>query len=165
MTDDSVHRIWDKQMVAFSRGCRLALGEVIHLQPSIASLLTIVHDKKLGNGEFAVDVELEPFRFRVTVGEDLLRPLRHSGNEMRKIIMTHIVTACFARLQRDHDRDDGENGWQSHRELRALADFLHDHGHKHWADEGFQPELVATAIYPLALPNSAIPGTGDGGTL
>ena len=66
--------------------------------------------------------------------------------------MTHIVTACLARLQRDDTEDDGGSGWRSHRNLVALADYLQHRGLDHWSDEGFRPESVATAMYPLKLP-------------
>ena len=152
---DSVHRIWDKQVVALHRGSRLALGSVIQLQSSILHLLSIHPDDRLDDGQFDVEIESEPFRFRANVGTALYKCLRYQGGEMRRSIMTHIVTACLARLQHDCAEDDGESGWQSHRNLKAFADYLAANGHGHWTDDGFRPEKVATAIYPLVLPNGA----------
>ena len=152
---DGVHRIWDKQVIALSKGARLALGSVIQLQSSILHLLSIHHDDRLDYGQFDVEIESEPFRFRANVGATLYQCLRYQGGEMRRSIMTHIVTACLARLQRDYAEDDGESGWQSHRNLKAFADFLAANGHGHWTDDEFRPEKVATAIYPLVPPNGA----------
>ena len=152
---DDVHRIWDKQVIALSKGSRLALGDVIQLQSSILHLLSIHPDDRLGGGQFCVEIESEPFRFRANADPALHKFLRHPSGEMRHSIMTHIVTACLARLQRDYGDDDGESGWQSHRNLKAFADFLAAKGHGHWTDDEFRPEKVATAIYPLLLPDGA----------
>ena len=54
--------------------------------------------------------------------------LRYSRDCNRTNIMTHIVTACLARLQHEHAIDDGDSGWQSHRNLTALADYLAQKG-------------------------------------
>ncbi len=157
---DGVHHIWDKRVIALRKGSRLALGSVIQLQSSILHLLSIHLDSSLGNGQFEVEIESEPFRFRANVGSVLYKYLRYQGGEMRHSIMTHIVTACLSRLQRDYAEDDGENGWQSHRNLKAFAGFLADRGHGHWTDDDFRPEKVATAVYPLALP-AGEPQSGD----
>lgn len=158
---DGVHPIWDQQVIALSKGSRLALGSVIQLQSSILHLLSIHQDDRLGDGQFDVEIESEPFRFRANVGAMLYKCLRYQGGEMRRSIMTHIVTACLARLQRDYADDDGESGWRSHRNLRAFAGFLATSGQGHWTDEEFRPEKVATAIYPLVLPNGMSGGTDE----
>ena len=149
---DDVHSIWDKQPITLLKGSRLALGNVVQLQSSILHLLSLQQDDRLGDRQFHVEIESEPFRFRANVGAALYRCLRFSGGITRHNIMTHIVTACLARLQHDYDDDDDETGWQSHRNLRAFADYLTANGQPHWTDGAFRPEQVATAIYPLALP-------------
>ena len=161
---DGVHPIWDRQTVALHKGSRLALGGVIQLQSSILQLLSIHTDDRLDDGQLDVEIESEPFRFRANVGANLYQCLRHQGGEIRRSIMTHIVTACLARLQYDYAEDNGESGWQSHRNLRALGDFLAANGHGHWTDDGFRPEKVATAIYPLVPPDGdrADAEEGDG---
>ena len=158
---DGVHRIWNKQVITLSKGSRLALGNVIQLQSSILHLLSIHLDDSLDNGQFEVEIESEPFRFRANVGAMLYKHLRYQGGEIRRNIMTHIVTACLAHLQRDYDDDDGESGWRSHRNLKAFADFLAGNGHGHWTDDDFRPERVATAIYPLVLPDAESRGGGE----
>ena len=153
---DGVHRIWNKQRIKFQKGSRLALGSVIQLQSSILQLLSLHEDKNLADGQFFVDVKEEPFRFQIKLGTKLHRFLRYPKDPIRDHIMTHIVTACLARLQKDYDSDDGENGWQSFRNLQALADYLDHKGHGHWSDSDFSPERVATALYPHVLPGNRL---------
>lgn len=70
--------------------------------------------------------------------------------------MTHVVTACFALLQRDFSpaEDTDEDGWQDDRNIQALADFLEQKGLPHWGDaESFKPEEIATELYPHMFDN------------
>ena len=150
---DDVHSIWDDQLITLRKGSRLALGNVVQLQSSILHLLSLHQDDRVEDRQFHVEIESEPFRFRANVGTSLYRCLRFSSGVTRHNIMTHIVTACLARLQHDYSDDDDDTGWQSHRNLRALADYLATNGQPHWTDDVFRPEQVATAIYPLALPD------------
>ena len=65
--------------------------------------------------------------------------------------MTNVVTACLALLQRDFSDDGGqeEDGWQSDRNLMALADYLEENDVPHWTEvDDFRPEEVATHLYP-----------------
>ena len=149
---DGVHLIWDNQTVALHKGSRLALGSVIQLESSILNLLSFHEDARLAEGQFAVDRETEPFRFRVNLHPALHRFLRFPGSNFHHNLMTHIVTACLARLQRDDAEDDGDSGWRSHRNLIALADYLEHKGVDHWSNEDFRPEAAASALYPLKLP-------------
>ena len=157
---DGVHRLWNKQQIHLRKGSRLALGSVIQLQSSILQLLSLHEDPRLGEGRIVVDVEEEPFRFHVRLSTGLHRFLRFPNDPIRSHIMTHIVTACLARLQKDYAADDGDEGWQSFRNLRALADYLEHKGHGHWSEPDFRPESVATALYPHRLPAADL-DTGD----
>ena len=98
---DGVHTIWDNQRVTLDKGSRLVLGSVIRLESSILHLLSLHEAGHLKDGQFVVEIETEPFRFRVNVSTDLHRFLRYRSDENRSNIMTHIVTACLARLQHD----------------------------------------------------------------
>ena len=158
---DGVHRIWDKHTITLQKGSRLALGSVIQLESSILHLLSLHEDASLKDGQFVVEPESEPFRFRVNVSTKLHQFLRYRAGEHRSNIMTHIVTACLARLQQDHADDDGETGWESHRNLKAFADYLAHEGLGHWTDDDFRPEKVATTLYPLKLPESGSNGAGE----
>ena len=158
---DGVHGIWDKQKIRLQKGSRLALGSVIQLESSILHLLSLHEDANLKDGQFVVELESEPFRFRVNVSARLHQYLRYRPGEHRSNIMTHIVTACLARLQRDYSGDDGESGWESHRNLKAFADYLAREGHGHWTEDDFRPEKVATALYPHRLPENASSDAGE----
>ena len=150
---DGVHGVWDEQKIVLHKGSRLALGNVIHLESSILHLLSLYEDSGLKDGQFVVEIETEPFRFRVNVSTKLHRFLRYHQGDHRRNIMTHIVTACLARLQMEYDSDDGETGWKSHRNLRAFADYLEFKGLEDWTDPDFRPEKVATALYPHVMPD------------
>lgn len=159
---DGVHRIWDNQRVNLEKGSRLALGSVIQLESSILQLLSLHEDKNLQDGQFVVDIDEEPFRFRVKLSSRLHKFLRFPKDPIRNHIMTHIVSACLARLQKDYTADDGETGWKSFRNLRAFADYLGHEGHEHWSDPDFRPERVATALYPHVLSDEGSVGVEEG---
>ncbi len=158
---DDVHRIWDERSIDLRKGSRLALGSVIRLQSSIRQLLSLREDERMDEGRFVVDVKEEPFRFHVRLSTELHRFLQLRENPIRNHIMTHIVTACFARLQKDYAADDGDAGWRSFDNLKALADYLEHKGHEHWSDSDFRPERVATALYPHMLTDSGLDVGGD----
>ncbi|MYD24428.1 MAG: hypothetical protein F4X08_01245 [Gemmatimonadetes bacterium] len=151
---DGVHSVWDGSLISIQKGSRLAVGSVVRLQSSIFQMLSIQKDETLGNGRFFVDAETEPFRFLVKTSPDLHDFLRFRIEDpIRKNIMTHIVTACLALLQRDFYDDNDEEGWNTHRSLRALSDFLTNKGLPCWYDQGFRPEKVATELYEHLLPS------------
>ena len=152
--DDGLHRIWNGQSVLLHKGSRLALGSVIQLEASIIHLLSMREDTDLKNGQFEIDIETEPFLFVVKLSSDLYRFLQVHQTEHRSNIMTHVVTACLARLQKDFHEDDDDSGWKSYRNLLALADHLEDKGLGHWTDPEFRPEKAATALYPHRLPST-----------
>ena len=149
---DGLHPIWDNQTIVLHKGSRLALGSVIQLESSILHLLSFHEDARLDEGQFAVDTETEPFRFRVNLSSGLHRFLRYPTDENHHNIMTHVVTACLALLQRSYADDDGESGWRTHRNLVALAEYLDQRGLDHWSDDNFRPEHAATGLYPLRVP-------------
>ncbi len=152
---DGVHRIWDQELVNITTGSRLALGHVVQLRSSILQLLSLHANQDLGDGEFYVDAETQQgFQFRVNLNPGLHAFLQFAGKDgIRGHIMTHIVAACLALLQRDfHADSEEEGGWRSHRNLCAFADFLKRRNLPHWSDYGFQPEWVATKLYPHAVP-------------
>ncbi len=154
--DDGVHEIWDNQKVRIEKGSRLALGHVIQLRSSILQLISMRENRDLADGEFYVDAETEQgFRFRVNLNPSLHKFLQiQRDNGIRQHIMTHIVTACLSLLQRDFNSDNEEDGgWKSYRNLRALADYLGTKCQTHWSDSDFNPERIATRLYPHALPN------------
>ena len=165
---DDVHPIWDKQNINLKKGSRLALGNIIQLQSSFLHLLSIEPLDSLKEGQFRVEIESEPFRFRAKVNGKLYHYLSsHQGSETRSNIMTHIVSACLSRLQLDYreDKDDEDFGWKTHRNLKAFSDFLKENGHKDWEDQDFRPEEVATALYPLKFYEQHHSNTDEGDSM
>ena len=152
---DGVHRLWHGARISLQQGSRLALGHVVQLRSSIFNLLSFSKREDLKDGTFFVDADTEPFQFRVNLSPELHKFLQFAGSgQTREHIITHIVTACFALLQRDFATDnEEEGGWQTHRNLLALAELLENRGLPHWSDsENFHPEEIATALYPHILP-------------
>ena len=151
---DGVHVIWNDRVVEIETGSKLAVGHVVGLRSSILSLLWFNRDESLGDGEFHVDAETEHgFRFRVSLHPQLHDFLRYPSKDgARNHIMTHIVTACLALLQRGFGEDTGGRGWRSHRNLRAFAESLEGKSLPHWSDDQFRPEEVATKLHPHVLP-------------
>ena len=162
---DGLHRIWDGQTVTVRKGTRLALGSVIQLEASIIHLLSMQEDKGLLPGQFVVDPQTEPFLFVVRLGTDLHRFLRYNQSAHRTNIMTHVVTACLALLQRQFGDDDDDSGWKAHRNLVAFADHLESNQLGHWSDDDFQPEKVATALYRLVVPAPEESGASTDGSV
>ena len=156
---DDVHPLWDRQTVEIEKGCRLAVGPVIRIRRTLLHLLRFDRDPELAEGRFRVDAESQPFQFVVTLSADLHRFLQHGkGDVAWRHIMTHVVTACFALLQKDFsstdelDQDEGLGD----RNLDALADYLERKGLPHWEDtESFRPEVAATELYPHLLGDSS----------
>ena len=151
--EHGVHKIWHGVTVSLQKGDRLVIGQVIRLEASITHLLLMQEDKDLNQGEFRVENKTEPFKFVVK-----LHPELHQFIKLNKTsvfcnnIIVHIVTACFSLLQRDFRDVDNENGWKSHSNLKALASHLEGKKLPLWIDDNFNPEEVATKLYPLSLP-------------
>ena len=154
---DGVHELWAGRHVAFERGMRLALSDVVLMRSSVLNMLLFVSDPTLFNGEFQVEAEeREGFRFRVRLAADLHRFLKYdSGDHRRHHIITHVVSACFGVLKSDYaDDEDEDGGWQSYRGLQAIAEMLKEHGLPHWAEDDFAPELAATRLHPHRVTES-----------
>ena len=154
---DGVHDMWDGLHINLEPGSRLALGSVIQLKSSIRHMLSLRQDDTLEDGSFQVGAEMEPFCFIVKLSPNLYRCLRFQEDRTQKNIMTHIVTACLARLQRDFSKENDEEndggGWRAYRGLVAFSELLDSKGLPHWTDQdNFYPERVATALYPHQLP-------------
>lgn len=144
---DGVNRIWHDQLVTFKKGSRLALGKLIRFGASSILQLLILHpDKALGTGEFYVGAQTEgEFRFLVYLNSQLHSFLQKKDS-VRSHIMTNIVTACFALLQRDFG--SGEDGEELHPTLKILASYLKKKNICHWSEDEFRPEEAATKLYP-----------------
>lgn len=147
---DGVHRLWDGRQIRLPRGARVAVGPTFALQSGLLGLLDFRNDQALPAGRFRVEASNQNgFRFCVSLASDLYRFL---GNHRREAagwnIMTHIVSTALAKLRRDHRDDDGREGWQSFPNLVSLADLLKRKSLPDWTEDEFEPEEVATALYP-----------------
>ena len=156
--NDGVSQIWHGQTVVLEKGSRLVIGQNIQFQlSSILGLMKFIKEEDMGEGEFKVGITSEGnFRFRIAVAPDLHAKLQIVGNSARAHIMTNVVTACLAYLQRHHSSENGvDHELQSDRNLRALTDYLEKNNIDHWTDEGFSPEHAATKLYPHKFPKES----------
>lgn len=143
-----VHRAWEDVSVVLKKGARLAMGHVFDLRSSVLQLIRIEADDDQKGNSFRVEAESEPFRFVVRAAPALHRHLRAAPADLtRQNVLTHVVTACFALLQR---RFTDREGWD--RNLERLADLI-DSKYPHcWDEDEFRPEAAATALHPHVLP-------------
>lgn len=148
---DGLNPLWDRRKVELPKGARLAIGPSFAFQSGLQGLLQFRDDEQIGAGQFRVEPSHEGgFRFNVHLATDLYRFLfSHRHEAAGWNVMTSIVSAAFARLQKDYASDDGESGWKSHPNLVMLAEDLEQRGLSMWADPAFQPEMAATTLYPL----------------
>lgn len=154
--NDGVNMIWHDQVITLQKGNRLALGNLIRFKSSsILQLLRLTIDEELGDGQFSVHPETaSDFRFQVKLDPKLHKFLQKKSRT-RANIMTNIVTACLALLQRDKEfwEDDNQDGeGESYRNLRIFANHLEKNNLPRWSDSDFYPEVVATKLYPHSLP-------------
>ena len=153
---DGVAALWHGRSVRVLKGSKLLIAPPFQLRSSLLQLLSFELDENLSDGQFEVRPDTdEGFRFIVALAGDLHGFLRHPrALRHRRNIMTHIVSAALALLHQDYHKDDGEEGWRSHSNLTALADYLEAQALPVWDDPGFHAERVATALYPHLLPLS-----------
>lgn len=147
---DGLNALWDGRTIHLSEGARLAVGPTFALQSGLLGLLQFLEDQSASAGRFRVEPSHEGgFRFNVHLATDLFRFLRSRRREPgRWNVMTHVVSAALARLQRDFPDDDGDEGWKSYANLVALSEELERRGLPDWSEDTFQPEVAATALYP-----------------
>ena len=100
---DGVHELWDSKRVSLVKGLKLAIGPVVQLLSSVTHLLSFQKDDSLSNGKFFVEADTQNgFQFVVKLSPDLHAELKYcQSSEWRANVITHIVTSCFALLQRD----------------------------------------------------------------
>ncbi len=148
---DGVDPIWHGQTITLNRGSRLAVGNIVRLETSMARLLKLHADKDLEPGQFYVEEQTEPYQFNVKLHPKLHRFLRYKSGQRaeRNNIIVHIVTACLALLQREWREGDDKKDWESIPNLKAFAAHLEDLNIPLWTDEEFVPEQAATKLYPL----------------
>lgn len=147
---DGVNALWDARAVDLPKAAKLAVGPTFALRSGLLGLLDFRLDEALKPGQFRVEASHEGgFRFNVYLAADLHGFLATQRQDaVGWNIMTHIVSTAFGQLARNFGNDDGEEGWESFANLVSLAQELERRGQPNWADETFEPEVVATALYP-----------------
>ena len=152
---DGVADLWHGRTIVLPKGAKLVLGPSFQLQASLLQLLNFKLDSGLPGGQFEVKPNTEDgFRFDVYLARDLFVFLEFERDQnLRGNIMTHIVSAALALLQREFATDDDEESWRMFPNLTAFAEYLQEHSLPIWDDkESFNPERVATSLYPHKLP-------------
>ena len=145
-----VHPAWNDVSVAMYKGARLAVGHVFDLRSSVMQMIRMEVDESLSGNRFQVQAQAEPFGFVVKASPSLHRYVRTArADPTRSNIMTHVVTACFALLQKRF-RDPEE--WD--RNLERLAEHIGSWYPHRWDEEDFQPEAAAMELYPHVLPST-----------
>lgn len=151
---DGLDPLWHGKVLNLYKGSRVAICSTFALQSGLFGLLDFRLKVDFDPGRFKVEPSQEEgFTFKVHLAKDLFDHLRHGRQELSgRNIMTHIVSASLSCLRRDYAADDGEEGWESYRNLVALADLLDGKRLGHWCDDDFDPAFVATSLYPHQLP-------------
>ena len=103
---DGVHELWDGRTVAFEKGMRLALSDVVLMRSSVLNMLVFERDPALSDGEFRVEAEdREGFRFRAYLAADLhriseVRLGRFAPRSHRDPHRERVASACSRRTMR-----------------------------------------------------------------
>ena len=158
---DGVNELWDDVQVEIEKGSRVAVCSTFALQSGLLGLLDFRCENDLEAGEFKVEPNREyGFRFRVDLAPDLHGYLHSEFNRERPAgwnIMGHVVSAALSCLRKEFSEDDGDEGWESYSNLRALAHTLEQRGLPHWAEDDFRPERVATRLFPHKIEDEDAP--------
>ena len=158
--EDGVHDLWVGLDVSFRKGAKIAIGPTLRPVSSMQSLLSIDRDESLGSGQLHIQPCPENgFYFSVKVASDLYIFLQNPGGgdhiKHRRSILIHAVSSCFALLNKEYKSENDENGdegWQSYSNLRALAVEMESKEMTRWSDESFHPEVAATTLFPYLIP-------------
>ena len=147
---DDVNLLWNGKKLQLSKGSRVAVCSTFALKSGVLGLLDFCLREDYKPGVFKVEPSrVADFKFKVHLSQNLFTHLyNHRHETSRANIMTHIVSAALTHLKNDSLKDDGEEGWESYINLRSLADTLDSKGLGHWENDDFEPELVATSLYP-----------------
>ena len=151
---DGANPLWDGKVVHLLKGSRLAICSTFALKSGMLGLLDFQLKEDYELGTFSVEPSREEgFKFKVYLASNLFSHLKFQRtSSIGANIMTHVVSAALNHLKNEFRGDDGEEGWESFVNLRALAEILENKKLGHWEDLDFDPELVATKLYPHQVP-------------
>jgi len=156
--EDGVHQEWVGRKILFEKGMKIALGTFVRLSSSMQSLLSVEKDDSLESGQMrVVPCSEEGFYFKAKMAPNLYafvqKPTGGDGPLHCGSIFTHVVSVCFSLLAKNYSEADGEEGWKSYANLRALASEMESKGLDVWDAEDFCPEEAATKMYPHRIPS------------
>lgn len=154
---DGVAPQWNGTKVRLQRGSRIAVCPTFQLRSGLIGLFDFRLEEFFPSGRFKVEPSTEEgFRFKVYLARNLFEYLQYQRQESsRANIMTHIVSSALSHLKSSYAEDDDDEGWRSFSGLRSLAAHLRSEGLGHWGDDNFDPEFVATSLYPHRLDEGA----------
>lgn len=158
---DGVHPLWDGVTVEFPKGALLAIGSSFQFSGSgLAGLMRPRVVEDIRYGQFVIKPANDPaFTFFIDCTREFYNLLtrREQGSSRRGDAMVHVVSACL-RVLRDHysnSDSDSDQSWEIHPSLRLLADELEHRDLPRWFEDEFEPEQVATALYPYITESSS----------
>jgi len=153
--DDEVANIWVGERIEILRGARLARDDRFRPTSTMKSLLNTKLEEKLPRGRFYVSPNSEQgYIFNVYVASDLYAFLASKNPDvpLRKSIAVNMVASCLSELKTSAAGSDEDDSWKGHSNLISLSRHLDNEGFPHWSDSDFQPEYVASVLYPLEFP-------------
>lgn len=157
---DGVASVWQRQQVEIPKGARLARGRYLRSRSLAKSLLRVRQREAMKPGSFTVTPHTnDGFHFKLYAAKDIFHFLQRSEDRhLRSSIIIHAISQCLSILKTRYnvssEDEEGDDHWDQHKNLVALASFLADKGMPHWSDEGFDAVEVATILYPIILPPS-----------
>ncbi len=152
---DGLSEHWIGHTLHLPRGARIAVGQPFICADEVTGWMNFHQKQELAPGSFFVAGGTErDFTLHVYLASDLHHYLHlHRQSLSCHNIMTNILTAGLTLLQQEYQ---DEADWSSHRNLQVLTANLADAGLPHWADDDFQPELVASILHPYHIPKEDI---------
>ena len=154
---DGLNPAWDGKKIHLLKGARIAVGPTFKFQTGINMLLDFNSDEKLAPGQLRVEESADDgFKFKAYLAPNLYQHLKYNRNDLAgRNIMVHVVSTALNILQKAYQEPaDGDgDGWESFPNLVALSHMLQEQGFRHWSDQNFSPERVASGLYPHIVPD------------
>lgn len=156
---DGVHPLWDGVTVEFPKGALLAVGSSFQFSGSgLAGLMRPRVVENMRYGQFVIKTADDPaFTFFIDCTREFYNLLtrREQGSPRRGDAMVHVVSACLRILKDRYSDPDSDENWEVHPSLRLLAEELEYRDLPRWFEDEFEPEQVATALYPYITESSS----------
>lgn len=153
---DGVHPEWSGRRVELARGARLAQGDGMLLEVSIADLISFYEYEQFEDehgpikaNQISVACETNPFSFLIGINSELHRQMRVGANFNLSLTMTKFSSACLGVLSRRQLAADSGLGRKYLGNLKSFAKHLESNGFGHWKDKDFSPDGAAEAMFPL----------------